>query len=164
MIREKRFTRSPTVASSDQLVIIDFGESRTLDTLDESMNTYGYHEFWAPEVKNGRTMSMASDIYAVGEVMRRMLRKRCEIAGSPLVPKPLLDTVWTCLRRDTAARLTANQLSKNIGRINWQRFVRSGSGVGDIVFRQEDLVAMPPDHKGSLEDTDSDEDSSDCGD
>ncbi|KAL6414175.1 hypothetical protein AUP68_00693 [Ilyonectria robusta] len=133
MIREETYFQSPTVLSSDQLVIIDLGDSRTLETLSQSSNMYGNANFRAPEVKSksGRYMSKESDMYAIGRVMAEVLEKGCDlIAKDSLVPAPLVHAAKACLRKDAKKRDTAGELVKRLDMIGSAAFKLLESGHG----------------------------------
>lgn len=156
MIREETYSKSSTVLSGDLVVIIDLGESRTLKTLSESYNPYGNADYWAPEVKLGRHMSMESDMYAIGLVMFQILELRCKIARSPVVPKPLLDAVVSCLQEKPERRPTAKQLSDNLHDINLNNHQLLESGLGQVAFKEAELVKLREADANGCSPTDSD--------
>lgn len=170
MIREETYFHSPTVLSSDQMVIIDLGDSRTLETVSQSRNMYGNADFRAPEVKSksGRYMSKASDMYAIGRVMAEVLEMgRDLIAKDSLVPAPLVHAAKACLRKDAKERDTAGELVKRLDMIGSAAFKLLESGHGVIHFAEAELVPIDgwsDGHEGEDEDDeDDDSDDSDGG-
>lgn len=159
MIREETYSRSPTILSSDQLVIIDFGESRTLETVSESYNIYGDDDYRAPEVKSGSDMSMKSDMYAIGRIMIKILELGHENIGkNRLVPKPLLDVAEVCLQKDPNRRATAQELSLILNRTNSDHYKLLESGLGFVDFNEEEFIELPEANSWILPESDSEED------
>src|SRR6516162_4787337 len=140
MIRDEEYFQSPTSLSGDRLVIIDLGESRTLDTMTVSDGSYGYRDFRAPEATSGMLMGKESDMYAVGRAMIRVLERRWDIVheklttgekgftGRKLVPKPLLDAALECLKHKKERRPTAEKLLGKLKGIISTRFRLLDSG------------------------------------
>ncbi|KAM3435356.1 hypothetical protein MY4824_004937 [Beauveria thailandica] len=138
MIREETFYRSPTLQSGDQLVIIDLGESRTVESLPSSYNGYGDREFWAPELRS-LLWSKASDMYAIGRVMLKMLEVRCTFSNTQQVPAPLGRAIQCCLPVVPAQRSNAEQLLAKLNGIIWQHFAVTPAqpGTGTIHFTND---------------------------
>jgi serine/threonine protein kinase len=142
MIRDESHFQSLTTLSSDRIVLIDLGESRTLETLPMSANTYGDNDFRAPEVSSGCQMGKESDMYSIGRVMFKMLEKGLKEASDRRVPKPLLDVTNGCLRRDPKRRLTAEALSARIAKITSDALVLEKSGYGKMRFAETEFVKL----------------------
>ncbi len=112
-------------------VVTDFGLARRLSTIEDSMGAStagaiaGTPAYMAPEQVEGREITPAADIYALGVVMYEMVTGRCpfdgdtplsiavkrltEPAPSPRSHNPALDPRWErailgCLVRDPQAR------------------------------------------------------------
>ncbi|KAK8143589.1 hypothetical protein G3M48_007035 [Beauveria asiatica] len=138
MIREETFYRSPTLQSGDQLVVIDLGESRTVESLPSSYNGYGDREFWAPELRS-LLWSKASDMYAIGRVMLKMLEVRCTFSNTQQVPAPLGRVIQCCLPVVPAQRSNAEQLLAKLNGIIWQHFAVTPAqpGTGTINFTND---------------------------
>lgn len=125
MIREETYYASPTVLSGDQLIIIDLGESRTLDTMDESCQSYGAKDYRAPELSLGAYESKASDMYAIGRAMSEVLKIRYKFGDMP-VPAPLLDAISFCLQKEPGHRPTAGGLEDMLRKVRFTRSEESG--------------------------------------
>lgn len=143
MIREETYYASPTVLSGDQLIIIDFGESRTLDTIDESCESYGAVDYRAPEISLEKKWSMASDIYAIGRAMSEVLKIRynklklevgdeLEDIGNMRVPKPLLDAIGSCLEEEPEKRPAAWELEDTMRNMTFTKSEDSGVLILDL--------------------------------
>ncbi len=61
------------IESSGRLVLMDFGAGRAAESASLSASCYGTPRYMAPELFSGAGSSAASDIYAVGVVLFRML-------------------------------------------------------------------------------------------
>lgn len=152
MIREETYYASPTVLSGDQLVIIDFGESRTLDTMDESCESYGAEDYRAPELGPRAHESKASDIYAIGCAMSEMLKIRYKLklkvgdelkaVGDTPVPTPLLDAIGFCLREEPEDRPTAGQLEDMLRKVSFTESEESGLLTVDLTMGSGRLSEM----------------------
>lgn len=139
MIREETYYASPTVLWGDQLIIIDFGESRTLDTMYQSCQSYGARDCRAPELALGTPESKASDMYSIGRVMSEVLKIRCkhriegdEAIGDDPVPTPLLHAISCCLRVEPETRPTAEGLEDMMRQVKFTENKESGVLVVDF--------------------------------
>lgn len=157
MIREETFYRSTTSLSGDQLMIIDLGESRTVRSLPDSINAYGDREFWAPELESS-SWSKASDMYAIGRVMLKILQLCCAPSNTQRVPAPLGHAVKSCLPVDPARRATVDQLLARLNRVIWLHFAPAPTqaGAGTITFTDDDWILLADVPRDDLADSDSD--------
>jgi serine/threonine protein kinase len=93
--------------------VLDFGLARgtaVSSTLTHTGQIMGTPAYMAPEQFRGEA-SPASDVYALGVVMREMLTADRSVSPvpSPVIPEPWHSVIEKCLRHDPSARFTAVQ-------------------------------------------------------
>lgn len=114
--------RDPDALQHPGLKISDLGESALYDNLFMG-GTYGYRNSWAPEVRRGRKYSIASDVYAMGCLIAKVVMKQWEVAtsktgmGTTVAPKIILDTMKACLRSRPEHRPSAEHVYRD-----WERW------------------------------------------
>ncbi|KAF4335300.1 fibroblast growth factor receptor [Fusarium beomiforme] len=107
-----------------ELVIIDLGQGQDMsNSVMNTSNSYGDHNFWAPEVKSRRQYSEKSDVFAIGYLMTEILEIRCKKANDCAVPKSLWDLIATCLLKDPADRPRAEALAVQTEKLREDFFV-----------------------------------------
>jgi serine/threonine protein kinase len=96
----------------------DLGEAFTVSQVNGSQNLYyGNVHYWAPEVREHREYSPASDIYALGCLIKTMIEKKWEIdsnngRGHRSMPVCFLHIALRCLVTAPENRASAKSLSQ----------------------------------------------------
>lgn len=131
---------------TERAVITDFGLARALaqaDPVSRPQNIVGTLPYIAPEVLNGQPVSVRSDIYAFGKVLRAILpdsKLALQCAAEDVRHRPdSLEQVLTQLRSDTTRRnwLTAVLLAGAGGSVYVYEYFRPAIPLGS---RQRVLV------------------------
>ncbi|MFC7277145.1 serine/threonine-protein kinase, partial [Paractinoplanes rhizophilus] len=112
--------------------VVDFGIAATRGPASEGDTVFGTPTYTAPERLTGDEVLPASDVYALGVLLYRLLSGHAPWAGAPAqrvlanhvhaeppplvplapVPAAVLDLCARCLRKDPAARPTAREAAR----------------------------------------------------
>lgn len=101
----------PTPAGSERAVICDFGLARSLEpgepenAITRVDRAVGTPQYMSPEQLAGRSLTPASDIFALGVVMCQMLTGKDELPPLPAaLPSPWNEVIGRCLAQNPANR------------------------------------------------------------
>jgi serine/threonine protein kinase len=104
----------PESLEGPKLMISDLGES-TLSDEPFYSGTYGYQNAWAPEVRRGRHYSAASDVYAMGCLIAKIVKLQWDVAerkegiNIAKAPKVVVEVMRRCLIPDPEKRISADE-------------------------------------------------------
>lgn len=111
----------PGAVYEPQVLIADMGEAKALAANTGQPRPYGTPDNWAPEIESRQEYSKASDVYAFGHLVWRMVQKQWKkeeektgVAAQPQkhhMPVPILTLLINCWQKDPEDRPTAESIS-----------------------------------------------------
>lgn len=110
----------PNVSHVDELKISDLGESTLSTAPTTGLTYYGDQQSWAPEVRTRHLYSKASDIYSVGCIFAKMVKKMWDQTAmmtgenNYLAPKCMIDLIRWCTQPDPDRRPDIDSLTGGI--------------------------------------------------
>jgi serine/threonine protein kinase len=132
------------------LKVSDLGESALSESKLQG-GTYGDRTFWAPEVRRGREYSQASDVYAMGYIMAKVVSLQWDICErkhgtrTTSTPKFIADVMRWCLRLKASERPSAEEASAELGSYGFEETFEMEEVDPSKIFELEDEWKEIPD-------------------
>ena len=131
---------------SFEALVTDLGESYNVSSLAEPTRSYyGDRDYWAPEIKKNHKYTTASDMYALGCLIKAMVAVKFEIdqdktsVRNNVIPTCIIGLGLSCLASDPEQRATAIDFVRKAERYHELYFQMADP---DILDFSKDMIAV----------------------